>query len=70
MLKSIGATFQTDTLQMKWTNWKLYKTRRLISSHFSLPFFITDSIRDLTFDLVTNFYILFTIGCLLIFLFI
>ena len=27
---------------------------------FIALFFITDSIRDLTFDLVTNFYILFT----------
>ncbi|OPC00283.1 diguanylate cyclase [Elizabethkingia ursingii] len=36
---------------------------------FIALFFITDSIRDLTFDLVTNFYILFTIGCLLLFSF-
>ncbi|EOR28667.1 hypothetical protein L100_15249, partial [Elizabethkingia meningoseptica ATCC 13253 = NBRC 12535] len=29
-------------------------------------FFIIDSIRDWTFDLLINFYILFTIGCLLL----
>ncbi|KUG13404.1 diguanylate cyclase [Elizabethkingia miricola] len=32
-------------------------------------FFITDSIRDLMFDLIINFYILFTIGSLLLFSF-